>query len=586
MSQCAFPVLKSEEHSYATPAKPRFTERASSRTSLYESQSIIEDITYRTSSTALMSKFHSRENSISNFTRIQNEKLASSLSKLEIDKIFLKNSIKTDAKKLLKGEVDYIKLINKLNKIISPNHSKRPILFHDSDPIDVIIDENQLQICKIYVKEKKTPMMVKIQRFKGKIITYVSSSDSEPGPNSFEKYFRSDFFEIRENSSIFKYDNVFLGIKALEDSVLKVSVSFGKITSLVELKRIKRQLTKVGIVNEELEEERPVVGNPVKNEKDFVMINKNVKLLNSCLNAPKLKEKGEVWKLKQRKVVEMKKLFFQRKLEKNKDFLNKRIIKLQQERVEKEKLDRKNEKIWVISQWLGLIFFIKSLEPISSAIRINRKKKMKRITWNLNAYKIQKIYRGFSDNIYIQDKLLIRSRDNLLLYHQSVFALIAKSEVSSKICNFISYMAHLQITSHKFNNFKFKLIKLQKGIRTYLSVKRTRMNTLIRIWEENCQFYLFRRSSKKKITRKRQTVRLVTIPNLKRNEILEEYYHECVIGYIRKLKEFMNSINFTSNSKVFASVVSTLFHINPPLFEYIPSNQRIEQLIEAGVMRK
>ena len=206
------------------------------------------------------------------------------------------------------------------------------------------MDENQIQFCKISVRGKKTPMIVKIQRFRGKVMTYLSTIYNEPGPSNYERYFGTDFFEIRENSTYFKYDNIFLGIKAIEDSIFKVTVAFGKITSLLELKRIRRQLSlrynfKESLIEDEEEEEiHHHVEKKQKSPKNFIAMNKGLKILSSCLNGQVIKEKAEQWKMRRTKVLEKKKILSSEKKNRVKDLLNKKILKIQMEKAEKERL--------------------------------------------------------------------------------------------------------------------------------------------------------------------------------------------------------------------------------------------------------
>ena len=571
-----------------TPQKPRNTERPTSRASIYEKispgMSLLGSTTHRSSSVDLDVKVPARENSISAFTRQQNESLAMSLKKFDNRTEVVSDSPNIDAKKLLKSEIDYTRIINKLNRVISPNRNKRPIQFQDSDPIDIALEENQLQYCKIFVKGKKTPLVVKIQRFRGQVITYMSITDNEPGPNKCERYFRTDYFEMRENSASFKYDNIFLGIKAVEDSVLRITINFGKITTLDELKRIRRQLSMripvEGDLREELEEET-MVRSPQKNTKNFIVMNKSIKILNSCVNAEKLKERGINWNTKRELVIDKKKVILKEKLKKHKDFLNKRILKMQRERVEKEKQDIKNLEKRFCAGWLALAYFISSTSAIESLVKQNKRKKIKKITWNLSAYRIQRCYSSFS-KVGIRDKQFLRSQHVLMLFKDTISSLNKKFIYNKQICKFISQVAHTYILSHQFNNLAFKTRKIQRAVRIYLNIKRKRMRNLVKIWEDTCEIYLFHRGSTK-ASRKRQSVNLVNIQPSKRNKILAEYYHNCVVKHIEKMRKYQVTMIIGSKSKAFMSVMNALCHLTPPEFEYIPSKEIIENLIEVSL---
>ena len=170
--------------------------------------------------------------SITKMTKFHNEIIASSLEKFFKEKRPLEVLPKIETKSLLHKEADFLKLLNRLDKIILPNRSQKLIVFQEYDPVEFSIEENLTQYCKIHVKKHKSPMIVKISKMKGKIITFISTTEEEPGVNNCERCYRTDTFEIKENGNYFKTENVFFGIKALEDCSLKVLITFGKTTEI------------------------------------------------------------------------------------------------------------------------------------------------------------------------------------------------------------------------------------------------------------------------------------------------------------------------------------------------------------------
>ena len=575
------------------------TQRTKSRMSFCESNfdklsmasSMLGEIGYRSPSSELIPIHLKRAGSISKFTMQQNEIISSSLNKFSWEKKKKTSSLpEIELIKFTHKDNDYLKLINKLNQVISPNGNKRPVFFQDSDPVDFSMDENQIQFCKISVRGKKTPMIVKIQRFRGKVMTYLSTIYNEPGPSNYERYFGTDFFEIRENSTYFKYDNIFLGIKAIEDSIFKVTVAFGKITSLLELKRIRRQLSlrynfKESLIEDEEEEEiHHHVEKKQKSPKNFIAMNKGLKILSSCLNGQVIKEKAEQWKMRRTKVLEKKKILSSEKKNRVKDLLNKKILKIQMEKAEKERLLQLQTQQLFEKIWLKFIFFFLYSEKIYDLIKVRKRIKIKKLTWNFSACKIQKKLKGLIRSASINDMHLTRVNNLLCFYHNNMFGVMKKFSCSNCVFEVISSTAHSYSVRHQFNNFLIKSLYIQKSIRKYLSKRKQRIAQLNCIWNENSQLYLFRRGSKKN-TRKKQSLNLITLSSSKKNFLISEYYHSCVIKYTEIIRAYLKSLRSLNSTKGVASAAAILCNLTLPPFEYLPTPEKLEELIEISLKK-
>lgn len=594
-SEKYFPVLKPANSPFKC-SEVVLTERRGSTSSLtskqQDSQSIFSakpsDFIHRSTSIDLQnkdmlretSKDAERQSSISRFTMIQNDVIAHSLQKYHTDKEPSVYIPSVDNRKHMKRESDFVKLINKLDRVISPNRGKRPILLQDGDPFEVMVEENQMQYCKIYVKGKRTPMSVKMQRIRGKIIAYMSITEKEPGPNSYDRIFSTDYFEVRENSSCFKYDNIYLGLKASEDSEVKISLVFGKITDLLELKRIKRQLSQHAIPKEILEDEALISIKDKKYSKNFIKLNKNITFLNSCLNAEDLHRRAESWKTKHEKILSKKKLILSQKINKNKQFLNKQIIKLELEKEQKEKRKISKVKRALEGQWLMIMYFFISAETIYSGVKKLKRQKLRKITWNMKAYQIQKAIRTKS-KLHLGDKILVRVQNLLLLYKDCIGKPIKKVMRKHLVEN-ISFLAHNHLLSHQFNNYIARVLYVQRKVKMYLAKRTRRMLHLARLWNEECQNYLFKKSNNK-IARKRNSVNIVTIPNAKRSAVINDYYRECIIKYRLMIRSYISSMQNLQIRRSFSNSVFLKRAKPIPPFEYIPTREIMETMIEKAV---
>ncbi|OMJ89175.1 hypothetical protein SteCoe_8724 [Stentor coeruleus] len=594
-SEKYFPVLKPTNSPFKC-SEVVLTERRGSTSSLtskqQDGQSIYSikpsEFIYRSASIDLQSKGllyetskdTERQSSISRFTMIQNDVITNSLQKYHTDKEPSVYIPSIDNRKHMKRESDFMKLINKLDRVISPNRGKRPIFLQDGDPIEVIVEENQMQYCKIYVKGKRTPMSVKMQRIRGKIIAYMSITEKEPGPNSYDRIFSTDYFEIRENSSVFKYDNIYLGLKSSEDSEVIISLSFGKIVDLLEIKRIRRQLSQHVIPKEILKDEGLISIKDKKYSKNFIKLNKNITFLNSYLNAEDLQKRAESWKAKHEQIISKKKVILSQKVNKNKQFVNKQIIKLQLEKEEKEKRKISKVKRALESQWLMIMYFYISAETIYSGVKKLKRQKLKKITWNMKAYQIQKAIRK-KGKLNLGDKILIRVQ-NLLLLYKDCIGKHEKRIMTKHMIENISFLAHNHLLSHQFHNYIARVLYVQRQVKIYLAKRNRRMLHLAKLWNEECRNYLFKKSSNK-TARKKNSVNIVTISNAKRSAIINDYYHECIVRYRLMIRSYITSMQNLQIRRSFSNSVFLKRAKPIPQFEYLPTREAMEVMIEKAV---
>ena len=229
----------------------------------------------------------------------QNEKLNQNLAvkSYELEKYDSFPSLST--KYTLPSDKDFSKLMENINNIINPKTTNYSVVINENENVEAGIEEGQIKYFRIIVKQKKSPVAITIQRKTGKVLIYTSSTCYEPGVKNYEKCFATDYIEIKDKGSHFKYEVLHLGIKGIIQSFIRISVSFGKgIKNLEELKRIRRGLTKDLTLSlspdKDYEDDKKqcVSVKRLKNDKDFIEKNKILSSENLTTKALVLKNRG------------------------------------------------------------------------------------------------------------------------------------------------------------------------------------------------------------------------------------------------------------------------------------------------------
>jgi phage terminase small subunit len=389
-----------------------------------------------------------RQPSISSFTVAQNEMVTESLQRILQDHKVHHWFPDLETATMMRSDKDFTQLINKLNRVIYPDLNRRPVFLNEGEPLDFSVDEGQVQLCKTFAKGKRTPLIMKIFKFRGKVLTYVSFFDKNPGPNNYDRFYSSEYFEIRENAQTFKYQYIYFAFKATEDSDFKVTLTFGKISDLNEVKKLKRQLSQLHLGKNSPDSSSPLFVKS-KIEKNFVSLNKSIKFLNSHLKAPELKKRAKDWEIKHSQVLSKKKILLIEKMQKNQNFLNKQVIRQKIRKHEQEKQSENEMKAAVQKKWLEFMFFASSLKEIRKKIQETRTKTLKKITFNMKAYQIQKVFKEYTSNMEVQKAVVARARNHLLFFRENVLHQSLKT-VKSKIFDFIECISHKNVTTRHF----------------------------------------------------------------------------------------------------------------------------------------
>lgn len=491
------------------------------------------------------------------------------------------------SKKFLPTEREFSKLIDNLNEVVVPKNMKLHTILQENEPVDVTLSEGKTKFFKIFMKHHKVPLSIKIKRTKGKLYAYTSTTIQEPGPTNYEKYYISDYIEIRDSATVFKYDLLYLGIKSFEESHFRIVTNFGRqINSLEELKRLKRQSIQASIqesleINEEEQPIKQVIKNELKIKKNFIAENKNLSNETSD-KAGTLTIRAADWKTRHEQIIRKKKKIIEMKRSKALDSINKYTIKKQLECLKyKEEITKaENEKF--CSFWIKIISFISCNEIVHDIIKKQKISRLRRISMNIKAKQIQSTYKRYTSNIQHSESAMIRARNLLMLYRENTRTTVNRFGYGKAIVLTIKQASYFQIVYRKFSQYYKSVILIQRNTRKFLGVKDKRIKELMKIWISIGETMIYRRGSKKD-DRKRHSVKFVTLPAHARDNAISNYYRKCVLKYREMIRNYCFSLKSVSDNKKFHNALNQICSATPPLFEYLPTTKEMEQLIESTI---
>lgn len=463
----------------------------------------------------------------------------------------------------LPSEQHFSDLLDKLDQI----SSSRIVLTKEStltefDELEINIQEDNFHYIKIQAKGKKNPLKVYIRKIKGNIVVYSSFTMKRPVYSNCDKTFNSKNFEIRSLDSVFVNEFVYLGIKALVQAKIRISIEFGKkfiVHPVVE--KVEKREGK-GRNFKELTQEWIMQLKHFKRgnyDKDFIVENFNKRML----SPDELAMKNKKWLAKRQQAISTKKKQLEEKKQKALNFINKVQIRETNAKLEKEKkfadTCRKNS----IKTLLKLLFFLKSSKKINQI----RKRKRIEITFHIKKFqkirKIQRFIKSTQNHQTVCQIALTHALKSLLLYHSSLF-LITSSQSKSKLISSIKDSSVAFKPNKKIVNFIESVRKIQQYFRHYLEVKAERLRKIIIFWDQ-CKGFKKRRSMKKKTL-----IHDIGVSINQRDFVLKNYYLHCVQQFYENLKESV-FISQAFNEPIRKTVK----------FEYMPTIQTMNQLLES-----
>jgi hypothetical protein len=122
-------------------------------------------------------------------------------------------------------------------------------------------------------------------------------------------------------------------------------------------------------------------------------------------------------------------------------------------------------------------------------------------------------------------------------------------------------------------------------IRRHLSRKEQVLNELKRIWNFACEHYLFKKGSKVKKDRKKNSLKIISIPFNIRDAVLEQYYFKCVEMYKRDSRKVIKDVGNDDQKKIFRTALNGMLNKNMMFHEYLPSKRQMEKIIDETINR-
>ncbi|OMJ79979.1 hypothetical protein SteCoe_19848 [Stentor coeruleus] len=483
---------------------------------------------------------------------------------------------------------DFTRILTKLEMICANRTSgNRRIILNDSNSIEILLESGDIQYFTINSKGKTPPLTCTIKRSKGKTISYLSKIHTEPSKTMSEVKSKHDVFQISDVSLKFKNEAIFLSIEALSESILTLSVKFGDKTDIKKSKNLKTTKEEQETINKLDSEFSILYPSRSKSErkfltKDFVKI--NIETLKRKLSVRDLVNKRQDWQIRRDSVLIRKRMHMVEKKERTLNIINKRMIRLEEEKKEREK----HEELMVLqekqSKWISLINFALSIKEIGRIREFNRQKVFNKVKKSIAAYKLQKMYRikvGHS----IDSVLILRTLTVLRFYLFNVKKFFMKTQVKA-----IKQSARNHILPHRFRSYIEKIVFIQRIWTDYAHKKKVKWEILVNMWNSALeeQMLNYARQLTKKKRRSHVMKKYSGISIASRNIILEEHILERKKNYLKVVKE-IKARNFRNIDKAIQEMNTIVvkgerIRIRSfPVFTIIPTKGEMVKLVEKAL---
>lgn len=458
---------------------------------------------------------------------------------------------------------DFNVLLSKLDIITSSKpESNKDFLLNENDQLDFSIEEGTINYIKIPAGSKQSPLRVLIKRNCGRILTYLSLSNQKPNHANHDQVYNADNFEFRTQESIFRYEFVYLGIKALTNSKLTLTANFGKNRGNLIIKQRSKKRFVENVYDINIDE--PIISR-VKSEKlkkNFIEKNLNLRILSPRLTLKKNRD----WVYKRELALVKKKLLLDEKKSKALVFINRKQIRIENMENERKRQMALKEGQFQTDYWLKIIFAYKAVLLFNSMICEKRKKKSLAILMNIKARTLQKAYRKSTKRYTISQLISLRGLKLIQFYYTTTKDLTRKT-VETNLVDFISITAKTHRPFNKITSFFRSVIKIQQAFRKYFTIRSARIRNLIIIWDQ-CKAFEVRRSLKKK-----SLIFQLNVSIYQRQVILDNYYLQCVRNFYKNDKERQSE---------FLLEIKNEKGLGEGNFKYIPPMQEMKKLIKSS----
>lgn len=375
-------------------------------------------------------------------------------------KVLNRSSTQVSVKKV-PGSQEIDKILDRLEKVANNQAGgmRKPVL-KEAKPMHVIMEQGETQYFKIGVKGKNCPMRVSIKRNKGNYKIYASKTVSEPNEMLHDYAFRTDYFIISDIGLSFKFDSIYLGIVALENSSLEITVFFGKRGQEVDQNdnlfrspgsvsfrayrskssRKLEELMRNDTLRENLRRKAEEILNQRKAQAILLSGNKDFLKMNMApLSPARLRASSATREMREQRRNEVK--------VRKENIVTERNIRLKtlmqrhdarKIEIEEEKKSRRLKETVdnCYKKWFSIIYFSKGIISILDHVRENRQSIIKRLVCNASARKIQRACRIIWASISVSKLKVLRARNNLLLYYSQCKPIIQITD-SARIVKFI-----------------------------------------------------------------------------------------------------------------------------------------------------
>lgn len=487
----------------------------------------------------------------------------------------------------LPSDQDFTKILTKL-EMVSSNHTAghRRIILNDSDSVEILLEAGETQYFSINSKGKKPPLVCFLKRNKGKVISYLSKVHSEPSKNTCEIVGKQDSFQMGDINIRFKIDAIYLAIEAVTESIFTLTITFGQKIEIKKTRNLKITQEEQEIINKpeaNFKISIPKQPKPTKAfSKDFIKL--NIELPRKKLCEQDLKTKRYEYKIRRDSVLVKKKKNLIDKKERTLNIINKRIIKMEEERREREE----REELMILQEkqkmWISLIHFSISMQVIRKIREVNRQRIFTKIKRSIAAYKLQRMYK-IKIGFHIGSVLILRTLTVLRMYHIHAKRLFYRTQVKC-----IKESAVNHILPHAFKKFTDMVIYIQRNWHEYAHRKKLKWEVLVNMWNSTIE-ELMLKVSKQHTTRKRQTKetkKFSAISIAIRNTVLQEHILETKKNYVKTLREFkaknvknidkaiqeMNTMEIKGKRRRLRSY---------PFFTILPTKNELIKLIEKAL---
>lgn len=375
------------------------------------------------------------------------------------------------------------------------------------------LNKNEKLVISIKVLDKLCPLKVTIVKT-GKLIIYASSKATEPDKDNSERTFKTDKFLIYDTKFRFKISMIHLGILAQEISEFKIFFSFHNEEKKEKINRHKqsslRAKTAIDIQrmqdNLNLKEKfRNYVDELIVNRKKRNYLNAgcknyvkiNLKKIGTGESPKCVRSKSEKRFLKSQEVAEKRKVYYEEKLLRAKQYINKKELKLHEDKEKRLEMQKVLEKQHRIGRWHTIIFIISTSEKLFFKFK---QLKMDKIKANILAARIQRIYRRW--NTFIFDNLskeLIRSRNTLLLFH-----LLAKPFIlftRYKLIQHIKKRISLQKPKIVVKRYMKKILFVQNFFKETFNIRTLLFEKYQKIWKMRLAIVIKKIMKKKELNK-------------------------------------------------------------------------------------